>query len=352
MAGLILEDISKKYGSVVAAQDVNLNLPHSQFVCFLGPSGCGKTTLLRLIAGLENPTTGRILLDEEDITQAPAHKRNFGMVFQSLALFPHLSVGENIAYSLKVRHVAKANRRKQAEKLLDLVQLSGFMDRHIAQLSGGQRQRVAIARALAIEPRLFLLDEPLSALDAKLRENMQLELRELQQRLKITTILVTHDQREAMTMSDLVVVMGSDNCVHQVGSPLDIYRRPADTFVADFIGSSNLLQGICSGSGEIMIGDKRLIADELPRGLSPGTPVTVSVRPEDIHVLPGIEEGDNRLHGKISFIRDVGSSVEIYLNCNGAQIISQSTPKGRPQVKPGDEATAILPAATCVVLKS
>ncbi|MBT8371666.1 MAG: ABC transporter ATP-binding protein [Deltaproteobacteria bacterium] len=352
MAGLILENISKKFGLVVAAQDVNLSLPHGQFVCFLGPSGCGKTTLLRLIAGLENPTTGSILLDEEDITRTPAHKRNFGMVFQSLALFPHLSVGENVAYSLKVRHVEKATRRKQTSKLLDLVQLSGLMDRHIAQLSGGQRQRVAIARALAIEPRLFLLDEPLSALDAKLRENMQLELRELQQRLGVTTILVTHDQREAMTMSDLVVVMGPDNRVHQVGSPLEIYRHPADTFVADFIGSSNLLQGLCSGSGEITIGDKRLVTDEYPRDLSSGTPVTVSVRPEDIHVLPGVEEGDNRLHGTISFIRDVGSSVEIYLNCYGIQIISQSTPKGRPHVKLGDEATAVLPAAACVVLKS
>ena len=161
MAGLVLEDIRKQFGSVVAAQDVNLNLPSGQFVCFLGPSGCGKTTLLRLIAGLETPTRGRILLDEEDITQTPAHKRNFGMVFQSLALFPHLNVGENVAYSLRVRHADKAVQRKKAAELLDLVQLSGFMDRHISQLSGGQRQRVAIARALAIEPRLFLLDEPL-----------------------------------------------------------------------------------------------------------------------------------------------------------------------------------------------
>ena len=352
MAGLILEDIHKQFGSVVAARDVNLNLPNGQFVCFLGPSGCGKTTLLRLIAGLENPTQGRILLDAEDITQTPAHKRNFGMVFQSLALFPHLSVGENVAYSLRIRHTDKAAQRKKAAELLDLVQLSGFMDRHIAQLSGGQRQRVAIARALAIEPRLFLLDEPLSALDAKLRESMQLELRELQQRLAITTILVTHDQREAMTMSDLVVVMGPDNRVHQMGSPLAIYRRPADTFVADFIGSSNLLEGTCSGDGGIKIGAERLIVDELAEGFSAGTSVTVSIRPEDIHVLPGVKKGDNRLQGTVSFIRDVGSSVEIYLNCNGIQIVSQSTPKGRPPVRQGDPATVVLPAAACVVLKS
>lgn len=352
MADLALENIHKKFGSVVAARDVNLEMPDGQFVCFLGPSGCGKTTLLRLIAGLENPTSGRILLGGENITRTPAHKRNFGMVFQSLALFPHLTVGENVAYSLRVRHVAKASQRERAAKLLDLVQLSGFMDRHIAQLSGGQRQRVAIARALAIEPQLFLLDEPLSALDAKLRESMQLELRELQQRLGVTTILVTHDQREAMTMSDQVVVMGPDNRVHQVGSPLAIYRNPVDKFVADFIGSSNLLDGLCSGSREVTIGRTRLVVDELPEDLSSGMPVTVSVRPEEILVLPGIEDKDNRLHGTVSFIRDVGSSVEIYLNCNGVQIISQSTPKSRPEVKQGDQATAVLPAAACIVLKS
>jgi len=352
MAALSLEDIHKKFGSVVAAQDVNLDLPDGQFVCFLGPSGCGKTTLLRLIAGLENPTSGRILLGGEDITRRPAHKRNFGMVFQSLALFPHLTVGENVVYSLKIRHVQKTTRRKRAAELLDLVQLAGFMDRHITQLSGGQRQRVAIARALAIEPQLFLLDEPLSALDAKLRESMQLELRELQQRLGVTTILVTHDQREALTMSDQVVVMGPDNRVHQMGSPLEIYRNPADTFVADFIGSSNLLEGSCTGSREIRVGQTRLVIDELPENISSGTPVTVSVRPEDIIVLPGTEKEDNRLHGTVTFIRDVGSSVEIYLNCDGVQIISQSTPKGRPEVKQGDKATAVLPADACVVLKS
>ena len=351
MAELILDDILKQFGSVVAARDVDLKLPNGQFVCCLGPSGCGKTTLLRLIAGLENPTRGRILLDAEDITHTPAHKRNFGMVFQSLALFPHLSVGDNVAYSLKVRHIDKQTRRERAEELLELVQLSGFMDRHISQLSGGQRQRVAIARALAIEPQLFLLDEPLSALDAKLRESMQIELRELQQRLGVTTILVTHDQREAMTMSDQVVVMGPDNRVHQMGSPLDIYRNPADTFVADFIGSSNLLEGSCSGEREITVGQTRLVVDELPDNLSSGTPVNVSVRPEDILVVPGIEKKDNRLHGTVTFIRDVGSNVEIYLNCGDIQITSQSTPKGRPAVRLGDKATAVLPPAACVVLK-
>jgi len=352
MSGLTLENIDKNFGAVVAVRDVNLHLPDGQFICFLGPSGCGKTTLLRLIAGLEKPSRGRILLDEEDITHTPAYKHNFGMVFQSLALFPHMTVGDNVSYSLRVRKIDKYARRQRAQELLDLVKLSGLIDRHISQLSGGQRQRVAMARALAIEPKLFLLDEPLSALDAKLREDLQLELRMLQQRLAVTTILVTHDQREAMTMSDLVVVMGPDNRVHQMDSPLEIYRNPVDTFVADFIGTSNLLDGTSSGSREVTVGGARLEIAEMPDGMTPDTKVTVSVRPEEVHVLPGLEKGNNRLHGSVSFVRDVGSSVEIYLDCNGLQIVSQSTPKGRPAVKQGDQATAVLPPAACVVLRS
>ncbi|MCP4627286.1 MAG: ABC transporter ATP-binding protein [bacterium] len=352
MPGLTFKDIEKRFGSVVAARDVNLHLPHGQFVCFLGPSGCGKTTLLRLVAGLEKPSKGRILLNEEDITHTPSYRRNFGMVFQSLALFPHLSVGENIAYSLRVRKVDRDRRRQRTKELLELVKLSGYFDRNIAQLSGGQRQRVAIARALAVEPRLFLLDEPLSALDAKLREDMQLELRLLQQRLAITTIVVTHDQREAMTMADLVVVMGPDNRVHQMGSPLEIYRNPTDTFVADFIGTSNLLEATCTGADEVTVAGQILKIAAMASGIGNGSKVTISVRPENIHIASGFEEGPNRLHGQVSFVRDVGSSVEIYIDCNGLQITSQSTPKGRPAVKQGDDATVNLPPEACVVLKS
>jgi putative spermidine/putrescine transport system ATP-binding protein len=350
MAGLHLKDIHKHFGSVVAARDVNLHIPHGRFVCFLGPSGCGKTTLLRLIAGLEHPTRGRILLEERDITDQPAHQRNFGMVFQSLALFPHLTVGDNIAYSLKIRKRSTDDCRRRMDELLDLVRLHGYADRHISQLSGGQRQRVAIARALAIEPRLFLLDEPLSALDAKLREDMQLELRMLQQRLGVTTILVTHDQREAMTMSDLIVVMGTDNRVRQMGTPLEIYRHPADTFVADFIGTSNLLGGVCSGRHQVAVSGKTLRVEAVPETVKEGSAITVSVRPEDISVAAGAREGENQLQGRVTFVRDVGSSVEIYLDCNGFQIVSQSTPKSRPAVRQGDAATAFLPPSACVVL--
>jgi putative spermidine/putrescine transport system ATP-binding protein len=352
MAGLHLNDIDKHFGSVAAVRDVELAIPHGRFVCFLGPSGCGKTTLLRLIAGLERPTRGRILLEEHDITEHPAHRRNFGMVFQSLALFPHLSVGENIAYSLRIRKADPAARRRRVDELLELVRLPGYAGRHTSQLSGGQRQRVAIARALAIEPRLFLLDEPLSALDAKLREDMQLELRLLQQRLGVTTILVTHDQREAMTMSDLIVVMGTDNRVHQMGTPLEIYRNPADTFVADFIGTSNLLKGVSRGARQVDVAGRTLTVESVPGGLAPNGEVTLSVRPEDISVVPGPREGENTLQGKVTFVRDVGSSVEIYLDCAGVQIVSQSTPKSRPAVRQGEVATALLPPAACVVLTS
>jgi putative spermidine/putrescine transport system ATP-binding protein len=219
---------------------------------------------LRLIAGLEQPTTGHIKLDGKDLTAVPAHQREFGMVFQSLALFPHLTVGENISYGLSIRGTGKPGCRQRAQELLELVRLPGVIDRHISQLSGGQRQRVAIARALALNPKLFLLDEPLSALDAKLREAMQVELRQLQQRLGISTIVVTHDQREAMTMGDIVVIMDHGK-VQQVGSPLETYRNPANAFVADFIGTTNLLGAVWHPPSTLTVGDTTLqIANRRP----------------------------------------------------------------------------------------
>jgi putative spermidine/putrescine transport system ATP-binding protein len=298
MSGLRIEHVDKLFGQFVALEDVDLEFPHGKFICLLGPSGCGKTTLLRVIAGLEAPTRGRILLDGSDITTVPAHRRELGMVFQSLALFPHLSVGENIAYGLRIRGVDAATRRKRAEELLELVRLPGVADRQVSQLSGGQRQRVAIARALALSPKLFLLDEPLSALDAKLREHMQIELRQLQQRLGISTIAVTHDQREAMTMSDIVVIMDQGR-VQQVGPPLESYRQPANAFVADFIGITNLLSGILADGG-VRIAEHALRAERLPAGLAAGAKVTVSVRPEEVHVRPAGAAGENHFPGTVT----------------------------------------------------
>jgi putative spermidine/putrescine transport system ATP-binding protein len=349
MSGLRLEKLGKTFGRVEAVVDVDIELPHGKLVCLLGPSGCGKTTLLRLIAGLEEATTGHIVLDGRDLTPVPAHRREFGMVFQSLALFPHLDVGENVAYGLAIRGVGKAARRARAEELLELVRLADVIDRHISQLSGGQRQRVAMARALALDPKLFLLDEPLSALDAKLREAMQVELRELQQRLGITTILVTHDQREAMTMADIVVIM-DEGRVQQVAPPLEAYRNPANAFVADFIGSTNLLAGTFRRPARVDVGSATLRLGEVPAELADGASVKLSVRPEDVHVRPAGEAGENRLPGTVSFIRDLGSSVELRLRCFDQEMLAVTTPRERPDASVGDSVAVELPADAIVVL--
>ncbi|EWY42172.1 ABC transporter ATP-binding protein [Skermanella stibiiresistens SB22] len=344
MSGLVLEGISKSFNGVSAVDHVDLAVPNGTFVCMLGPSGCGKTTLLRTIAGLEEPTSGRILIDGADITAVPAHKRNFGMVFQSLALFPHLNVGENIAYPLRIRSVGRAERVKRAEELLALVDLRGYADRPVARLSGGQRQRVAIARALALSPKLFLLDEPLSALDAKLREAMQVELRKLQQRLGITTIVVTHDQREAMTMADLVVVMGQGR-IQQAASPVEIYRKPVNAFVADFIGSTNLIA--VQGSGQGVTAPGGTIPGVV---LAPGqTSATLSVRPEDIHLVP---VGEAPLTGTISFIRDLGASIETFVDAGGTQIVAVASPRDRAEFRVGDTVGLRLAPESCRVLAS
>ena len=348
MSGLVAQGLTKTFGAVRALDGVDLAFPHGRFVCLLGPSGCGKTTLLRLIAGLEAPTAGRVLLDGRDVTGVPAHRRDFGMVFQSLALFPHLSVAENVAYGLRVRGVDRARRRARAAELLELVRLPGVLDRGIAQLSGGQRQRVAIARALALDPKLFLLDEPLSALDAKLREAMQVELRLLQQRLGVTTVVVTHDQREAMTMADLVVVMDHGR-VQQVGAPLEIYRRPANAFVAGFIGLSNLLKGTFR-RGSVEVDGHAIRAEGAPPGLADGAPVTLSVRPEEAHVLPAGSAGANRLPAEVAFVRDLGANVEITARCGGRELLVVTTPRERPEVGIGSPVVVELPPAACVVL--
>jgi putative spermidine/putrescine transport system ATP-binding protein len=348
---LRIERVSKSFGQIEALIDVDLEFPHGQLVCLLGPSGCGKTTLLRCIAGLETPSAGRIRLDGEDLTATPAHTRNFGMVFQSLALFPHLSVGDNIAYGLRIRGVDRAARRDRVEELLELVRLPGVADRSVAQLSGGQRQRVAIARALVLNPKLFLLDEPLSALDAKLREAMQVELRLLQRRLGISTIVVTHDQREAMTMADIVVVMDHGR-VQQVASPLDIYRSPSNAFVADFIGISNLVAGTFSGPDAVLVGERPIQVARAPARIAAGARVILSIRPEEVHVRPGAADGDNQLTGEVSFVRDLGAHVEITVQCGAQQVLAVSTPRERPPVEIGDPVAVELPAAACVVLTS
>ncbi len=349
MLGLEIQDISKRFGGVTAVDRASLSVPLGQFVCFLGPSGCGKTTLLRIIAGLDSATSGTLLLNGKDITSMPAHRRQFGMVFQSLALFPHLSVADNIAYSLRLKGKTAKERRTRVAELLELIRLPDIASRSINQLSGGQRQRVAIARALAQEPAVFLLDEPLSALDAKLREDMQIELRLLQQKLKITTILVTHDQREAMTMADTVVVMAQGR-IQQIGPPTAIYRSPANRFVANFFGLSNLIAAEVMDSTTVRVGGHVQGIAMPASALAFGQTVTLSIRPEDVRCRPINGSGHDGLSGEIVFIRDMGASLEIKIGWAGGEITSVMTPRDWAGGAPGDRIALELPPDACQVL--
>ncbi|KZX94165.1 MULTISPECIES: ABC transporter ATP-binding protein [unclassified Sulfitobacter] len=335
MTQIRIENATKMYGDFAAVRDVSVDIPDGSFVCLLGPSGCGKTTLLRLVAGLEDLSEGALIVGGEDYGDIPAHKREFGMVFQSLALFPHLTVAENIAYPLKVRGAPAAERRARARELLDLVKLPGVEDRYIHQLSGGQRQRVAIARGLAIDPKVFLLDEPLSALDANLREHMQIELRQLQKDLGVTTIVVTHDQREAMSMADIVILM-KEGEVQQVGTPMEIYRNPANPFVANFIGVSNLIAGrlVDDRTFDAEGTEIRLAPEDILHVAAPAR-ATLSLRPEDVVVHADAERGQFR--GKVVFLRDLGASVEILLRVGEMEITSVCAPQSRPDVSVGDD---------------
>ena len=345
--GLDLQGIGKSYGGVRAVADVSLSVGTGEFVCFLGPSGCGKTTLLRIVAGLETADTGRILLGGRDITAVPVHERNFAMVFQALALFPHLNVAGNIGYSLKLRGMDARKRQARVTELLDLIRLPGIGERPVSALSGGQRQRVAIARALAQEPALFLLDEPLSALDAKLRDHMQVELRQLQQALKITTILVTHDQREAMTIADTIVVLG-DGVVQQVGPPLEIYRNPANRFVAGFIGQSNLLDAEVAGPDCVRVQGSRVAVARMPEAASGR--VTLSVRPEHVRLLPG-HGPEGAFDGRVTFVRDVGTTVEVHVDCAGQRIVGSYGPSDwTPLPADGQVRVALAPEGCTVLL--
>jgi putative spermidine/putrescine transport system ATP-binding protein len=323
--GLQLQGLRKSYGGQVVVDDTTLTVPQGEFLCFLGPSGSGKTTLLRLIAGLEKPTGGRIFLNGRDLTDTPAHERNFAMVFQALALFPFLTVADNIGYALRLRHASRGDRLARVRELLALIQLPEIGARRIDQLSGGQRQRVAIARALAQEPVLFLLDEPFSALDAKLRDQMQIELLMLQRKLKITTILVTHDQREAMGLADSIVVLANGR-VQQIGAPRDIYRRPANRFVAGFVGQNNLLEGRLVDAQHVEVCGTVIRAAAKAEPWTPRSPVTLCVRPEDVRVNSDEARNANLLHGRIRLVRDLGDRIELKIDCGGRELLSSLAP--------------------------
>ncbi len=278
---LRINNVTKKFGDFVALNRVSLDVYEGEFVCFLGPSGCGKTTLLRAIAGLDIQTSGTIEQAGKDISDLPASERDFGIVFQSYALFPNLTVNRNVAYGLENRKVSKADITARVEELLNLVGMPEQGQKYPAQLSGGQQQRVALARALATSPGLLLLDEPLSALDAKVRVRLRHEVKHLQHKLDVTTIMVTHDQEEALTMADRIVVM-NQGVIEQVGTPLEIYRRPGSPFVADFVGTMNFLAATAIGNGKVRMGNIELSAGNDGANIGEGTPVTLCVRPEDV----------------------------------------------------------------------
>jgi iron(III) transport system ATP-binding protein len=327
---LTLENISKVFpsrgniGEVIAVQDVNLEIQKGELVTLLGPSGCGKTTTLRMIAGFEFPTSGRIILDGQEVNSLPPHKRDMSMVFQSYALFPHLTVFENVAYGLNVQRLNKKTIRERVSGVLDLVHLRGYGDRAPGQLSGGQQQRVALARALVMEPKVLLMDEPLSNLDAKLREEMRTEIRRIQKELNITSVYVTHDQIEAMTLSDRIVVM-NEGLIEQIGSPMEVYRFPNSRFVANFIGRANFIDGMVLAHNNSKLTVRSLgesiTLSNVKREFREGEPVTLIVRPEMIQ----IKKKGGLYQGIIRQAVYLGDMIEYAVDVGGVSILGTET---------------------------
>jgi putrescine transport system ATP-binding protein len=305
-----IDKVTKTYGSVYAADDISLNIHQGEFFSLLGASGCGKTTLLRMLAGFEAPTSGRIYLDGQDVTDLPPYERPLNIMLQSYALFPHMSVEDNIAFGLKQERMPKAQRQERIREMLNLVQIEKFAKRKPHQLSGGQKQRVALARALAKHPKILLLDEPLGALDKKLREQTQFELVNIQERLGITFIVVTHDQEEAMTMSSRIALL-HEGRVEQVDAPRRMYEYPASRYAANFIGSINLFEGtvIAQQDDQVWVQSEEaggVLQVRHSQPLTQGMDVTVAVRPEKLRVIPAAEEQPNQLQGVIKEIAYLG----------------------------------------------
>ncbi|MCQ2526902.1 MAG: polyamine ABC transporter ATP-binding protein [Lachnospiraceae bacterium] len=315
-----LKSITKTYddNGFTAVEDFNLKVKRGEFVTFLGPSGCGKTTTLRMIAGFELPTSGEILLDGKNIAQLPPNKRPINTVFQRYALFPHMNIYENIAFGLKLKKLPADEIKKKVSHVLEMVDLEGFENRKVSTLSGGQQQRIAIARALVNEPKILLLDEPLGALDLKMRKEMQIELKNMHDKLGITFIYVTHDQEEALTMSDKIVVM-SNGKTQQIGTPEDIYNEPKNAFVADFIGESNIFKGIMTGTKKVRFAGGEF---ECMDDVAEGTLVDVVVRPEDVIMT---KKGEGIIDGKVTSVIFKGIHYEITVESGKNEMLIQST---------------------------
>ena len=327
MSSVTLTDIVKRFEAFTAVHKTSLEIPEGNFVTLLGPSGCGKTTTLRMVAGLLDPTEGEILIKGRKVNDVPIHKRNLGLVFQNYALFPHKTIAENVAFGLKYRGVSKQDARKRVQDALELVQLPGVGDRYPKQLSGGQQQRIALARAIVIEPDVLLLDEPLSALDANLREDMRVELKRIQERIGVTTIFVTHDQSEALAMSDQIVVMSAGR-VEQVGAPEDVYNTPASEFVANFLGASNILPANCVGrDGEAVVLETETFGRvPVPAAKAPNVPgegpAKLVVRAEKLLLAPRDASADGvvSVDATVETVDYQGQAVRYFVRAGDAQL--------------------------------
>lgn len=342
---LVVDDVFRSFGSITALHGVSVSVRRGEFVTLLGPSGCGKTTLLRIVAGFESVDSGRVLISGEDVLALPPERRPVNLVFQRYALFPHLTVWDNVAFGLRVGGVPSGETVRRVEEALASVRLQGFGDRTIEALSGGQQQRVAVARAVINRPELLLLDEPLGALDLQLRKEMQSELRSLQRQLGTTFLYVTHDQEEALAMSDLVVVM-SEGRVAQVGSPEDLYHRPTSRFVAQFVGETNLIPGHNDGTHLTLQGADR----RFPSPAGPHGDVLLSIRPESLSLEPG---GDSSLDGTLIDVVFLGPSTRYMVRLAGGEsvnVLETSSRHGAPEL--GRAITVSWSSAECVVVPS
>ena len=340
-----LEDVVKEFADVRAVDGISLEIPRGSFFALLGPSGCGKTTTLRMIGGFEEPTSGQIFLGDHDVVGLPPYKRDVNTVFQSYALFPHMTVADNVAFGLERKRIGKAEVRTRVSEILELVDLAGREARKPRQLSGGQQQRVALARAIVNNPRVLLLDEPLGALDLKLRKQMQLELKRIQHEIGITFVHVTHDQEEAMTMADTIAVMNGGR-IEQLGSPAELYERPRTAFVAGFLGKSNLLDGTVTGDGLVTLtdGSELRVRTNGSRGA-----VSVGVRPEKISLGEG---GANRLAGRVKESAYIGVATEVVVDTPVGEltVFHQNVEAGGVAPPPGSQVTlSWAPEATFVV---
>lgn len=350
MSYLELKNVSKSFSTVTAVHDFSLDIKKGSLVSFLGPSGCGKTTTLRMIAGFEQPDAGTILLDGEDITPIPPNRRDIGMVFQAYALFPNMNVRQNIAFGLKMRKMPKDQLEKRVDEILEMVRLQDTAKRYPHQLSGGQQQRIALARALAIQPRVLLLDEPLSALDAEVRLVLRGEIRRIQSELAITTVYVTHDQEEALSISDKVVVMDK-GVIQQVGTPEDIYRSPQNRFVATFIGTANQFFGKVAGMENVVSNGLKLFTNKL-KNITNGQEVVVLVRPEHILVKTEPEKckGWNIIKGAIETITFHGAVTRLGVNVNNRRVIADLAAADNESVALGQPIFLMFPTSACQVM--